>query len=266
MHYHLHFEDRSIYRREGMDDHAVVVALQAGSRVVIYEMVCTAVTISFVSKQRLLVRPGESWWRVAGLATVLTGLFGWWGFAILATPGALYRNLRGGTDVTADVLAELTRRIAAAEVKEARDRDEQAAAVASSAPPEARRERALELIDRGDVDRAWQVLGDDLLRRRPPLCHDGDLLRRLVLRLHDKRAWERAARVATLLRDQEVAVTGYLGNVLDEIARRADKPDGFRDPPALWERVLVPVCLVAAIVGTIVVCVVARVDERLPHH
>jgi hypothetical protein len=84
--------------------------LRAGARLVFFEY---CISLIFVSLRRssavIMVRRGE-WGLVRGLPyTVLSLLLGWWGlpWGLIYTPVAVFTNLRGGRDVTAEVHAFL---------------------------------------------------------------------------------------------------------------------------------------------------------------
>lgn len=228
----IHFHDRSIARGEGLDERATLEAIEAGARVVVLDMVFALLTSHYVGRRRVLVRPGESVRRAAALPTLITALGGWWGLAAVYAPAALYRNLRGGVDVTEEVRAELTARLAQKAQRAAEERARDRAA--SDGPPEVRRVRCIELLDRGDFDGAWALVGSEVEGGSSPSL-DENLERRLVLELRSRRLWGLAARASAILRrDHPDAVTGYLATATAEIDRHADRPDGYSPPTPLW--------------------------------
>ncbi|MCO5167024.1 MAG: hypothetical protein M9894_11735 [Planctomycetes bacterium] len=234
----LAWTDTSIARAEGLDDEGVVAAIDAGARVVVFEMCVTLLLGYYTGSHRYLVRPGESAVRIGALPTVLTALLGWWGIALLVTPRALWRNLRGGVDVTAQVRAERLMRAAAAASKAAAEAEAQEGlrAAAAFGTLDERRAGAMQRLEQGDVEGAWLLVGD-ALGREPAVDRDLPLLRRLVMALHDGRRWGRAERVATVLEREfpDEARRGLLATALRRLAREAGRPDGYVPPPPWWQ-------------------------------
>ncbi|MBX3472034.1 MAG: hypothetical protein KF878_34715 [Planctomycetes bacterium] len=234
----LTWTDTSIARAEGLDDLGVVAEIDAGARVVVFEICATVLMSSYTGSHRYLVRPGESAVRIGALPTVLTALLGWWGIALLVTPRALWRNLRGGVDVTAAVRAERLVRAAAAATKAAAEAEaqEHLRAAATYGTLDERRASALERLERGDVEGAWLLVGD-ALGREPAVDRDLPLVRRLLMALHDGRRWGRAERVAALLEREfpDEARRGILATTLGRIARESGRPDGYVSPPPWWQ-------------------------------
>jgi hypothetical protein len=244
---HLETFDGSIARAEGMDERAILEAIDGGARIVVFDMVVTLGTSYYVGRRRHLVRPGESPLRVAASATALTLFGGWWGLGILHTPGALHRNFSGGVDVTESVKLELAARLTAKTEKAEADRRSHAAASAPDASLDVRRARALALVERGDGDAAWSLVGEDVLRGEE-IAQDVELLRRLLLALRAKRLWGRAATVGELIRARHPAeVKGYLATAIQEVEGNATRPDGYRPPTPLWVKVMLVLALVATI-------------------
>lgn len=95
---------------EGMTQGELRQQIDLGGRFVFYKYTISAVVITFRrSSDIYLVRAGES--RVVkGLGwTALTLLLGWWGipWGPIFSIGSLWTNLRGGTDVTLQVVNSL---------------------------------------------------------------------------------------------------------------------------------------------------------------
>ena len=94
----------------GMSAEQLQHEVARGGRFVIYQYVVSALVITFRrSSDVYFVRGGESA-AAKGLPwTALTFFAGWWGFpwGLIYTPMALFKNLGGGTDVTAAVLSSL---------------------------------------------------------------------------------------------------------------------------------------------------------------
>lgn len=95
---------------ENMTDQQINQDLQNGARFVIFQYCISIIVMSFRrSSDIYFVRAGES---VVGRHigfTLLTAVLGWWGipWGPIYSVQSLYCNLRGGKDVTQDVLRHL---------------------------------------------------------------------------------------------------------------------------------------------------------------
>ena len=104
---------RGIHGTDHLSDEALAAELEAGGRFVVFQY-CVSffiLTQHGSSKSIFFVRKGEIA-AFKGLGyTFGTLLAGWWGFpwGLIYTPLALARNLRGGTDVTGHVVANVLR-------------------------------------------------------------------------------------------------------------------------------------------------------------
>ena len=89
--------------------------VERGGRFVIYQYCFSVVVMTFRRNTAIyFVKAGES---AAGKGlpwTLLSLVVGWWGFpwGLIYTPMALYTNLRGGKDVTAQVMPALSQQAA----------------------------------------------------------------------------------------------------------------------------------------------------------
>jgi len=84
--------------------------INRGGRFVVYQYVVSLVFVTFRRNAPLqFIRAGESPAMQSFPWTLITLFLGWWGipFGFIYTPMVLTRNLRGGTDVTGNVLAKL---------------------------------------------------------------------------------------------------------------------------------------------------------------
>ncbi|SEG65742.1 hypothetical protein SAMN05421819_4063 [Bryocella elongata] len=84
--------------------------INRGGRFVVYQFVVSLVFVTFRRNAPLqFIRAGESATTQGLPWTLLTLVAGWWGipFGFIYTPMVLAKNLRGGTDVTGNVLAKL---------------------------------------------------------------------------------------------------------------------------------------------------------------
>jgi hypothetical protein len=81
--------------------------IQRGGRFVVYQYCVSLLVVTFRRNAPVkFLRAGESA-TVKGLPfTLLTLAFGWWGFpwGFIYTPQVIYKNLKGGTDITAAAL------------------------------------------------------------------------------------------------------------------------------------------------------------------
>lgn len=99
-----------IKRARGLTLAALRAAISGGARFVVFPYCESWILVSFKrATDPILVRPGESRLRVAGAPIVHSLLFGWWGipWGPFWTITTLWRTLRGGIDVTDDVMAHL---------------------------------------------------------------------------------------------------------------------------------------------------------------
>jgi hypothetical protein len=93
---------------EGLTAGEVADEVRRGGRFVVFSY---CMSILFVTLQRSskvhFIRAGESAASRALPYTLVSLLLGWWGipWGIIFTPVAVISNLRGGKDVTADVMA-----------------------------------------------------------------------------------------------------------------------------------------------------------------
>ena len=97
---------------DGMTLSDLGLQLQAGGKFVVFDYCVSLLVVTFKRSSAVhFVRPGESS-VVKGLGyTLLTALVGWWGipWGIVYSSRCLVTNLRGGRDVTAEMVAALTR-------------------------------------------------------------------------------------------------------------------------------------------------------------
>ena len=92
---------------EGMTADQIQREVERGGRFVIFQYCISALVITFRRNSPIyFVRAGESPVGKGLPWTLLTLVPGWWGFpwGLIWTPMALFTNLRGGKDVTAQVM------------------------------------------------------------------------------------------------------------------------------------------------------------------
>ena len=100
---------------EGIAAEQIRREVERGARFVIFQYCISALVITFRRNSPVyFIRAGES---PAGKGlpwTLLTLALGWWGFpwGLIWTPMALFSNLRGGKDVTAQVMSMFTQNAA----------------------------------------------------------------------------------------------------------------------------------------------------------
>ena len=94
---------------EGMSSRDLAQLLDQGGRVVVFSYCVSALIITFKRSATVLVRPGQSVGSAGLPYTMLSLVAGWWGFpfGLIFTPWAIFENLSGGKDVTAQVRASL---------------------------------------------------------------------------------------------------------------------------------------------------------------
>lgn len=82
--------------------------LLSGARFLVFEYCISLILVTFKRRSSIyFVRAGESPWRKSIGFTLITILLGWWGipWGPIYTVKALYINLRGGLDITEDLMS-----------------------------------------------------------------------------------------------------------------------------------------------------------------
>jgi hypothetical protein len=95
---------------EGMSGFQLQSEVNRGGKFVMYKYCISALVITFRRTSDVyFIRPDESGFKYAVQYTLLSLLLGWWGFpwGIIYTFDALFTNLGGGKDVTADMVRML---------------------------------------------------------------------------------------------------------------------------------------------------------------
>lgn len=94
-----------------LPEHPVVDEVMAGRRFVTYPFVVSLLVLSFNRNMGGVRLVGRDQWPMVPLfgATLVTILFGWWGFpwGIIWSPISLFHLWRGGRDSTLDVLGNV---------------------------------------------------------------------------------------------------------------------------------------------------------------
>jgi hypothetical protein len=94
----------------GMNPSEVRFEIERGARFVIFQYTISLVVVTFRRNSKVVfIKPGESPASKSLAYTTMTLLLGWWGipWGFIYTPQVLYKNLRGGTDVTPAIRARL---------------------------------------------------------------------------------------------------------------------------------------------------------------
>lgn len=81
--------------------------LMSGAKFLVFEYCISLILVSFRRRSDIyFLRSSESVWRKSIGFTLITVLFGWWGipWGPIYTARALFINLRGGVDVTDDLM------------------------------------------------------------------------------------------------------------------------------------------------------------------
>ncbi|WP_216818549.1 hypothetical protein [Solirubrum puertoriconensis] len=107
---------------EGMTLGQVEAEIERGGKFVYYQYCVSLLVLTFRRPSNIyLVRAGQSD-ILPGLGfTILSALLGWWGipWGFIYTPMVLFNNLRGGKDVTEEVLHDMRMRLVGAAKPEA---------------------------------------------------------------------------------------------------------------------------------------------------
>ena len=96
---------------DGLSEERLRLEIDRGARFVHYEYCISVIFMTFKRPTDIYYIPsgvsGKAW-----LFTAVSFFFGWWGvpWGPIYTISAIYNNLRGGHDVTADVLEQMTPR------------------------------------------------------------------------------------------------------------------------------------------------------------
>jgi hypothetical protein len=91
----------------GMSSDELAFEIQRGGRFVVYQYCISLLVVTFRRNSPVkFIRAGESATTKGLPFTLLTLVFGWWGipWGFIYTPQVIYKNLKGGTDVTAALL------------------------------------------------------------------------------------------------------------------------------------------------------------------
>lgn len=92
---------------EGVSVAQLADDLERGARFVRFEYVISVVLVTFRRSSAIYyLRPGQSALSKSWPYTLLSAVLGWWGipWGFIYTPGAIFRNLRGGRDLTQRVM------------------------------------------------------------------------------------------------------------------------------------------------------------------
>ena len=90
-----------------MPRNELVFEVNRGARIVLFQYCISLLVITFRRNSSVqFVAPGESAAVKSLPYTLLSLLLGWWGlpWGFIYTPTVIYKNLKGGTDVTASFL------------------------------------------------------------------------------------------------------------------------------------------------------------------
>jgi len=89
----------------------LALEVQRGGRFVIFQYCISVVILTFRRNSPIQFVPAGHSPAAKGLPwTLLSFLFGWWGFpfGLIYTPMVLYKNLNGGIDVTQNLLSTVS--------------------------------------------------------------------------------------------------------------------------------------------------------------
>jgi hypothetical protein len=94
----------------GMTSSELEFEINRGGRFVIFQYCISVLVITFKRPTSVkFIKAGESAAAKSLPYTVLSLLLGWWGipWGFIYTPQVIYKNLKGGTDVTQAILARV---------------------------------------------------------------------------------------------------------------------------------------------------------------
>jgi hypothetical protein len=106
----------TIKNLEGLTTDQINRELAHGAKFVIYQFTISVIVMTFRrSSDVYFVRAGESGLLKGLPFTLLTFVFGWWGipWGPIYSIGSLYNNLRGGKDVTSEIISGVNQQAAA---------------------------------------------------------------------------------------------------------------------------------------------------------
>lgn len=92
---------------EGLTDEQINIELQKGAKFVVFQYCISIIVMTFKRNSDVyFVKAGESTIKHSIGLTLLTFVLGWWGipWGPIYTIGALFSNMTGGKDVTAEIL------------------------------------------------------------------------------------------------------------------------------------------------------------------
>ena len=96
----------------GMSHDEIVFEVNRGARFIVYQYCVSVLIMTFRRNSGVkFVKAGESATAASLPYTLLSLVLGWWGipWGFIYTPQVIYRNVKGGTDVTRNVLAAVQR-------------------------------------------------------------------------------------------------------------------------------------------------------------
>jgi hypothetical protein len=109
---------KKIVGTEGMSREQIRAEVLRGAKFVVFQYCVSAVFVTFRRSSNVhLIRPGDGTGGRALPYTLVSLVLGWWGvpWGPIWTVATVYRNSRGGRDVTAQVIGSFHPEVAAAE-------------------------------------------------------------------------------------------------------------------------------------------------------
>lgn len=95
---------------EGLSPQALQFEVNNGGKFVVFEYTFSILVMTFRRSTNVyFIKSTENHWNKSLPFTMISLVFGWWGFpwGFIYTPMALYTNLKGGKDITKDILIAL---------------------------------------------------------------------------------------------------------------------------------------------------------------
>ncbi len=100
----------AIKNAEGLTQQEIMIGVQGGAKFVVFKYAVSILIMTFNPNSEVhYIRPGESTLRFSIGHSILTLVAGWWGvpWGPIYSISSLYHNMRGGKDVTSEVMSQI---------------------------------------------------------------------------------------------------------------------------------------------------------------
>ncbi|MCK6552073.1 hypothetical protein L6R52_39945 [Myxococcota bacterium] len=108
-------ESRRIVGLRGLSLREIDLEVQSGARFVVFTYCVSALVVSTRQRSHVyFLRPGDEIPRERFTCSLISFFLGWWGipFGLIWTPLSIIENMRGGRDITQEVMAGLAQHAA----------------------------------------------------------------------------------------------------------------------------------------------------------